>query len=202
MPRIETPWGPWEAAPLDAVVALFQNLAAPWWVSGGYAIELAVGRSFREHADVDINVLRRDQLAVRALLADWDVYAADPPGELRPWPVDEPLPPHVHDIWVREHPGGPWRFQLMLEEADGDEWVYRRDARIRCPLASVGISAQGFLRLTPEIQLLFKARGTRPKDELDFEQVLPHLTREQADWLREALATEHGRHPWQERLGS
>jgi hypothetical protein len=202
MPRIETPLGPWEAAPLDAVVALFQKLAAPWWVSGGYAIELAVGRAYREHGDVDINVLRRDQMVVRALLADWDVHAADPPGELRPWPLDEPLPAHVHDIWVREHPGGPWRFQLMLDEADGDEWVYRRDARIRRPLASVGISAQGFLRLTPEIQLLFKAKSTRPKDELDFEQVLPHLTRELGAWLYEALATEHGRHPWQERLGT
>src|SRR4051794_26613602 len=73
MTRIETPWGPWEAAPLGEVVALMRGLAAPWWVAGGYAIELAVGHAYREHGDVDIALLRRDQLAMRRLLDGWDV---------------------------------------------------------------------------------------------------------------------------------
>ncbi|MFC4058926.1 nucleotidyltransferase domain-containing protein [Planomonospora corallina] len=201
MPHTEqTPWGPWEPAPLDQVVALFQGLDAPWWVSGGYAVELAVGRAYREHGDVDVSVLRRDQRAVRRLLAGWDYHVADPPGTLRPWPVDETLPDRAHDIWVREHPGGPWRFQLMLDEADGDTWVYRRDARIRRPLATVTADAGGFLRLAPEIQLLFKAKDSRPKTELDFDQVLPLLTAQQRAWLDGALGVEYGTHPWRERL--
>ncbi|WP_055483843.1 nucleotidyltransferase domain-containing protein [Sphaerimonospora mesophila] len=199
MPRIETLWGPWEPAPLTEVVALFQGLAVPWWVSGGYAIELAVGRSYREHADVDISVLRRDQQAVRALLAGWDVHAADPPG-LRPWPMDEVLPGHVHDIWVREHPGGPWRFQLMLDEADGEMWVYRRDPRIRRPLSTLTIVDNGVARIAPEVQLLFKAKDPRPKDELDFTEVLPVLDRVRRGWLDEALAVAYGDHPWRARL--
>lgn len=52
MTRIETPWGPWEAAPLGEVVALMQGLAVPWWVAGGYAIELAVGHAYREHGEL------------------------------------------------------------------------------------------------------------------------------------------------------
>jgi hypothetical protein len=59
----------WEPASLVDVVALFRDFMAPWWVSGGYAIELAVGRSYREHGDVDISVLRRDHLEIRSLLA-------------------------------------------------------------------------------------------------------------------------------------
>lgn len=101
MMRIETPWGPWDAAPLDEVVALMRGLAAPWWVAGGYAIELAVGRAYREHGDVDIALLRRDQLAVRRLLNGWDVHAAVVPQTLRPWALDEVLPGQAHDIWVR-----------------------------------------------------------------------------------------------------
>ncbi|MEU8178830.1 amino acid transporter [Microbispora hainanensis] len=200
MPRIETPWGPWEPAPLAEVVALFRGLAAPWWVSGGYAIELAVGRSFREHGDVDISVLRRDQLAVRALLAGWDVHAADPPGTLRPWPVGEVLPDHVHDIWVREHPGGPWRFQVMLDEAEGETWVYRRNARIRRPLSTLTIREDGVMRIAPEVQLLFKAKNPRPKDERDFAEVLPTLDAVRRLWLDEALALGYGDHRWRERL--
>ncbi len=154
-------------------------------MSGGYAIELAVGRSYREHADVDITVLRRDQQVMRALLADWDVHAADPPGTLRPWPVGEVLPDHVHDIWVREHPGGPWRFQVMLDEADGEKWVYRRDPRIRRPLSTLTITDNGIARIAPEVQLLFKAKSPRPKDELDFTERCPcSMAYDVAGWMR------------------
>ncbi|SNT11019.1 hypothetical protein SAMN05216276_10254 [Streptosporangium subroseum] len=200
MMRIETPWGPWEAAPLGEVVALMRGLAVPWWVSGGYAIELAVGHSYREHGDVDLALLRRDQLAVRRLLDGWDVHAAVVAGTLLPWTLDEVLPEQAHDIWVREHPDGPWRFQLMLDEADGEEWIYRRDPRIRRPLAGLTIEDDGFHRLAPEVQLLYKATDTRPKDEADFEAVLPLLSDEQRRWLDEALEIEHTAHPWRERL--
>ncbi|WP_157249234.1 nucleotidyltransferase domain-containing protein [Nonomuraea typhae] len=186
----------WEPAPLEHVLGLFRNLAAPWWLSGGHALELAVGQAYREHGDVDISVLRRDQLAARRLLAGWDPHVADPPGSLRPWPPDEVLPERAHDIWVREHPGGPWRFQLMLDEAEGEEWVYRRDPRIRRPLSTV---APGH-RIAPEIQLLYKSRDPRPKDETDFTQVLPILDATQRAWLAEALRTAHDSHPWRPRL--
>ncbi|GAB2482933.1 hypothetical protein GCM10027187_58150 [Streptosporangium sandarakinum] len=190
----------WEPAPLMEVVRLFRELAAPWWVGGGHAVELAVGRSWREHADVDIGLLRRDQHATRRMLAGWDCHVADPPGTLRPWPVGETLPARAHDVWVREHAGGPWRFQLMLDESDGDEWVYRRDARIRRPLDSLTVAADGFRRLALEVQLLYKARGRRAKDEADFAEALPALTGAQRRWLDEALAVEHGAHPWRDRL--
>ncbi|MGV9307933.1 nucleotidyltransferase domain-containing protein [Nonomuraea sp. NPDC003727] len=192
----ETPWGRWEPAPLEEVVALFGASTVPWWVSGGYAIELAVGRAFREHGDVDVSVLRRDQLAVRRLLAGWDCHVADPPGTLRPWPVGEVLPERAHDVWVRASAGGPWRFQLMLDDAEGEEWVYRRDRRIRRPLSTLGVPEDGFQRIAPEVQLLYKAKDTRPKDEADFAEVLPLLTGEQRRWLDDALAIAFGAHPW------
>ncbi|WP_439145738.1 nucleotidyltransferase domain-containing protein [Streptomyces canus] len=61
MTRIETPWGPWEPAALADVATLFSSVEVPWWVAGGYAIELAVGYSFRDHSDLDVLSLRRDQ---------------------------------------------------------------------------------------------------------------------------------------------
>lgn len=196
--RTETPWGPWDPFPLADVVALFESLDAPWWVAGGYAIELAVGRAFREHGDVDIALLRRDHVAARHLLEGWDCHVADPAGTLRPWPMEEVLPDRAHDIWIRENPEGPWRFQLMLDELDGEDWVYRRDPRIRRPLAKVTVA--GEKRIAPEIQLLYKSKGMRPKDELDFAEVLPLLSDAQRRWLDDALALEYGAHPWRERL--
>ncbi|MFI6177165.1 nucleotidyltransferase domain-containing protein [Nonomuraea sp. NPDC051191] len=196
MTRIETPWGPWEALPLDEVVALMRGLAAPWWVAGGHALQLTAGRAYREHADVDIALLRRDQLAARRLLTGWDVHAAITPGTLSPWPVDEPLPGSAHDIWVREHPGGPWRFQLMLDESAADEWIYRRDPRIHRPLTDLTIGRDGFRYVVPEVQLLYKSKDRRPKDEIDFATVLPLLNDAQRHWLATALRTDHTLHPW------
>ena len=42
----------------------------PWWcVAGGHAVELAVGRPLRPHSDIDVLLLRRDQLAAQHALA-------------------------------------------------------------------------------------------------------------------------------------
>lgn len=202
MGRTETAWGPWEPSSLADVTALFVGLPALWWIAGGHAIELACRRPIREHTDIDVLLLRRDQLAVQELLADWEWWAADPPGTLRRWERGEVLPVGVHDIWCRPASDQPWRLQLMLGEADGEDWVSRRDLTIRRRLVDIGIvSEDGIPYLSPEIQLYYKAQGHRPKDELDFEAVLPHLNHTQRQWLDAALTeTFDPGHPWRPRL--
>ncbi|WP_232836957.1 nucleotidyltransferase domain-containing protein [Lentzea terrae] len=60
MSLTELPWDPLRPA---EVAGLFTGVQ--WWVAGGYAIELAVGRPLRPHSDIDVLLLRRDQLAVQ-----------------------------------------------------------------------------------------------------------------------------------------
>ncbi|NSC20197.1 amino acid transporter [Streptomyces albus subsp. chlorinus] len=201
MTRTETPWGPWEPARPSEVAALFAACGAPWWIAGGYAVELAVGHGFREHGDIDVLVLRRDQLAVQTALSGWEWWAADPPGTLRRWCPGETLPAGVHDIWCRPGPAGPWRIQVMLDEAEEGTWISRGDRRVRRPLARLGrVAADGTPYLAPEVQLFYKAHRPRPRDERDFTEVLPVLDDEQRRWLAEALALVHGDHPWRARL--
>lgn len=195
------PGTPWEPLTLTETAALFAGVRAPWWVAGGQAIALAVGHRFREHSDTDVLLLRRDQHVIQEVLPDWEWWAADPPGTLRPWPAGETLPAHVHDVWCRPGPDEPWRLQFMLDHAEGEEWVCRRDARIRLPIARLGRrSASGLPYQTPEVQLFYKAKGRRPKDEEDFAAALPVLDPEQRRWLDEALELVHGDHTWRERL--
>ncbi|MEU9314448.1 amino acid transporter [Streptomyces sp. NPDC048295] len=200
--RTETPWGAWDPPPPDEAARLFAPLRVPWWIAGGYAVEFAVGRAFREHGDIDVLLLRRDQLAAQHLLADWEWWAADPPGTLRRWLAGEVLPPYVHDIWCRPGPDEPWRVQLMLDDAEGGDWLFRRDPRIRLPVGRLGrLSGDGVPYLRPEVQLLYKARSPRPKDERDFARVLPVLTADQRAWLTETLTLAEGAgHPWAARL--
>src|SRR3954447_14960719 len=171
---------------------------ARWWLAGGWSIDLFLGRPTREHDDIDVQILRPDHVAVRAALSAWDAYAADPPGRLRPWPVGEELAPQVHDIWVRRDAGDPWRFQLMIADVEDGNWLYRRDSRIRRPIADLSGPASTPQRrvLAPEVQLLYKSKGLRPKDEADFAAAHPVLDSAQRSWLADALATVSPSHPW------
>ncbi|MET7643475.1 amino acid transporter [Streptomyces sp. NPDC005426] len=200
--RTDTPWGPWEPMPLGDAVRLLSPQPTRWWIAGGYAVELAVGRAYRDHGDIDVLLLRRDQLSVQRILPDWEWWAADPPGTLRPWRAGEMLPPRVHDIWCRPGVGAPWRVQFMLDDAEDGDWVFRRDPRIRLPLDRLGrVSGDGVPYLAPEVQLLYKARSRRPKDERDFEAVLPVLDDDRRSWLTETITLAEGAgHPWAARL--
>jgi len=190
----EKPWAP--LTPLD-VLRLFQSATFPWWIAGGYAIELALGRSIRPHHDIDVLILRRNQLAAQALLRDYDCWAADPPGTLRRWLPGETLPLGIHDIWCRETPAGPWKLQLMIDESDGEEWRSRRCREVHRPLKSLGgVSRDGIPYLSLEVQLYGKAKAPREKDEIDLAAALPVLEPHQRAWLAEAIATAFGSHPW------
>ncbi|MFE9555441.1 nucleotidyltransferase domain-containing protein [Streptomyces sp. NPDC006703] len=195
--------GRWSPASPAEIADLFKDAGFPWWIAGGYAIELAAGRKIRPHRDVDVLVLRRDQECVRKRLADWDLYVADPPGvgQLRPWKQGEFLELPLNGLWCRRSPSAPWSVELLLDESDGGEWVSRRDARIRLPLDRIGrVSADGIPYLTPEVQLFYKAKATREQDQSDFEAVLPLLATAQRAWLLKVLDWCEPQHPWREHL--
>ncbi len=202
MPQTDDSLGAWEPAPLAEVVALFSGSSTPWWIAGGHAIELAAGRHIRDHADIDVLVLRRDQLTVQKLLAGWQWFAADPPGSLREWEPAEILPEGVHDIWCRPTQESPWRIQVMLDEAAGNDWISRRDPRIRRPISSLGCTTEdGIPYLAAEVQLFYKAKNPRAKDTFDFEAVLPALTAAQRTWLHAAIRECYGEaHAWRQHL--
>jgi hypothetical protein len=193
-------WDP--VSPRDAADLLSAS-SAPWWIAGGYAIDAFLDRHDRRpHEDVDVGLFARDQQAIRACLAGWDLHCADPPGTLRSWLPGEHLIEPIHDVWGREDTAGPWRLQLVLNpsDADGGMWIYRRDARIRLPLSELVWCSEGIPYLVPEVQLLFKSRTVRKKDAQDFEHVLPELDDARRAWLREALSLTTPEHSWLARL--
>jgi hypothetical protein len=194
------PWNPHEAA------AFFAAVQAPWWISGGWAIDLFLGKQTREHDDLDVQFLRRDQQAIRALVGTWDVQAALPPPRdetwpFRPWRLNEELDLAIHDIWCRPDATQPWAFQLMVADTRDEWWLFRRMPAITRAIETIGgFTEDGIPFLAPEIQLLYKAKGLRPKDEADFSHTLPTFSQKQRAWLEEALSQVHLTHPWLERL--
>ena len=178
-------WQPLSVAETDA---LFADAPFDWAFGGGYAVEHFVGHGFRQHEDVDIILFRDQQLAAQRWLAGWQLYAADPPGTLRPWLSDEFLQFGVHDIWAHRPDSDAWQFQfLVCETADGD-WFFRKNAQIRGRRHELIQAYSGKPCVRIEVQLFYKSRGTRAKDELDFQTCLPLLAPEAKRWLRHAIA--------------
>lgn len=195
-------FGPWEPLSVAEMARLFGSLPVPWWIAGGQALDLFLGRQTRPHHDLDVEILRRDQQVVQRALHGWDLHAAGD-GKLRPWQPGAWLPATINNLWCRPSPTAPWAFDLLLADADGDRWRCRRDPRVTRPVREVGRrTADGLPYIAPEVQLLFKAKAARPKDEADFLAVAPRLDPAARRWLADALARLHPGHPWLSRLAA
>jgi hypothetical protein len=182
-------------APADAA-ALFDGLDGAWWIAGGWAIDLWLGRQTRPHVDLDVAILRTDQGRFWDRLVGWDLWLG-PDTELRPFegPIDVKAPDHA--VWCRPDPASEWAFELLLNESAGDRWLFRRDPTVSLPIADIGgRTNEGVPFLAPEIVLLYKAKQRRPHDELDLAVTLPTLSDRQRTWLGGAIELVHPGHPW------
>jgi hypothetical protein len=176
------------------VVAILEGFPADWYLCGGWAVDAWLGRETREHKDVDIAVFQDALPALLAHLDGWDLLAHDArlPDDDEEWagrPVK--LPAHIHarrdeidlDVQVNERSGGRWRLS--------------RRPRVSIALdRAAGPSAWGLPVLRPEALLFYKAEDTRPRDDADFQALLPLLDRRQAAWLRRAIERVQPGHAW------
>ncbi|MBV7339676.1 amino acid transporter [Chloroflexi bacterium TSY] len=192
----------WQPLNIHEGVAIFQNAPFAWYLAGGYAVEQFLGQPTRDfHGDLDIGFFRDEQLAAQAWLKDWNLYASDPPGTLRRWHPNEYLPVGIHDIWAHQDGVDAWQFQMMVQEIDGDEWYSRRNSAIRGKRSDLIQIYHGVPCIRIEVQLYYKARGQREKDETDFRTALPHLSTEAKSWLHEAIYMQFSDgHDWLEEL--
>ena len=187
--------GPWRPLTLPAVQSLFKPAPFIWWVAGGYALDLFVGRSTRAHHDIDVSVLRVDAPLLHPILEGWDLRLAHA-GVLTPWTTSGVEPP-FSSIWCRAAAEASWCLQVMFDEGSPAEWICRRHPDLALPMTeAVHRSPEGIPYLAPQVQLLMKAKDTRPKDDADFAVVFPLLRPERAAWLTDALHRHYRGHHW------
>jgi hypothetical protein len=154
--------GEWERLQPDDAAALFADFDGPWWIAGGWALDLFLDAETRPHDDVDVALLRRDQAALHRLLKGWDLRYATPEHTLSPRD-GQPLALPVHGVWARRSldPSSPWTFEILLNEHREDRWVYRRDPAISRELDRLGGLRRGIPYLRPR-SCSSTSRRTRP----------------------------------------
>lgn len=194
--RIYGPWLP--RTPSDAAL-LFEGYPGRWWVAGGWALEAFTGVS-RPHDDLDPSIPRHELPLLRRHLAGrFDLWSADQETLriLLPGDVDrDSLAESCENVWARGSGGEPWEYDIILMGVTDDTWVFKRDARISRPVEEIVWSVDGVPYLRPEVQLLHKAGGRRPKDQSDFDATWPVLDQADRCWLRDAIELAHPGHRW------
>ncbi len=192
--------GHWRPVQPRDVAALLLQVNVPWWIAGGWALDLFLGSQTRPHDDLDIGILRRDAAGIMAALPGWEFFEAAVGMLYRLGCYEQPRA-EVNSLWCRPCNTQSWSLELMLDDADGDTWVFRRQPAVRMPLArAVRYTADQIPYLTPEIQLLYKARRPRAKDQDDFERVLERLGTDERSWLYVSLSEIDPQHAWLTKL--
>lgn len=182
-------YGRWSPLEPPAVAALFADSGVRWWIAGGRAARMGAPR--RHHEDIDVAVRLLDLPQLRRHLAGWHLWEAHD-GSLRPLPAGEQVRPDCEQLWLRRDAHHPWELDLLLDRSR-DEWVFKRDARVRLPWHRALHTVGGVTYLRPEIALLHKAHLDRPKDRDDLAAaVLDSVGRA---WLVETLRL-LGHHDW------
>jgi hypothetical protein len=187
----------WERFDPARLLKVMHGFDAPWWIAGGWALDLWMGRETRTHQDVDVAILRGDQQKLYEALSAWGLYYATIDHSLLPLQPGQWLEPPIHGVWMRQAHDAPWLCEFLLNEHDDTNWMFRLDPAVQMPLADIGsVVSEHVPILVPEIVLLHKAHERTAKDEADFRASVPLLTPSARAWLLSALNQSAPNHPW------
>ncbi|MFE4525767.1 MAG: nucleotidyltransferase domain-containing protein [Bacillota bacterium] len=196
----------WKPLSVSEIQDIFNKIPIQWWIAGGWALDLYLERTTREHGDIDTLILRSEHLILQKYLyGDWEMYKAFK-GQLIPWRLKEKLDSQFDNIWVKKKGETTWAFQIMILDSEEEHWIYKRNGKIRMLLKDIGLeSSSGVPYLRPEIQLLYKGGSSviREKDVIDLKNVLPKLSDTNRDWLKDSLNIQYQNgHQWIEIINS
>jgi hypothetical protein len=204
-------------APLpDSLVRAADHLAGygrDWFICGGWAADLLLGRQTRDHLDVDIQVFQEDQGVLRSHLGGWrllghdNAVAEDSPDQ---WDGRWLEPPaHIH---ANTESMAGTELDIQIGQRTGDEWILSNEPQVTLPVSACrGIASWGDLPVvSAPIIVYFKAippryrtnprPARRAHDEEDFDTLPPTLDPAQRAWLRTAITAHQPDHDWLSRL--
>lgn len=186
----------WDAWSPHELAQRLREAILPWYVAGGWALDVWRDKQTRAHEDLEFVVLRDDVDHFRAILKELDFFTVKD-GAIAYLPPSAPLPSDVWQLWGGDVRQGCWRVDLMIEQGTPALWVYKHDRTITLARPdAVRLSEAGIPYLSPINVILFKARHLRDKDRMDFRLCLPELSIEEKEQLLVWLKELHPDHAW------
>ena len=182
---------------LQPIKELMKDFPAPWGIAGGWAVDLFLENTTRDHGDVDIAIFRRDQHHLKTLF-DTHYFNYVLGSRTIKWHGDKIELP-IHELQVHSMDGTLPNMEVLLNETDpiGMRWMFRRNPFVTLKADKVFLTNENEIPfLAPEIVLLFKAKIHQDSNDHDLTVALPSLSMESRTWLLEALKNTHPGHPW------
>ena len=190
----------WDAWRPEEATRRLAGVRAPWYVAAGWAIDLFLGGTHREHEDLEIAIPAHALDEFVEALPGLEVVVVGTPAQGLVTPLEHARDAlaDTHQTWVREPEMGLWRLDMFREPSEGETWICRRDDRIRLPFSDTILRTDdGIPYGRPEIVLLYKAKHAhRDKDQADFEAAAPLLGADRRRWLADAIELVHPGHAW------
>lgn len=185
-----------EIGDIESLMASFEK---PWFIAGGWTIDLAVGEVTRSHKDMDICIFREDLEYALYFFKDWDINVAIP-GEHRLKPVrhlgDVELPRYCLHLFK-----GSEFLEILLTERVHEQVIFRKDRTVTMHFDDFATGSLPRPYVNPAWQLLFKSLHTRPEDEHDFRVYLERSEdRQSKAWLLENMIRVGGNKQWVDAL--
>ncbi|MEF3354088.1 hypothetical protein PV403_12930 [Paenibacillus sp. GYB006] len=202
-----------------------------WSICGGTAIDIFLSKQTRIHKDLDVAVFWEDRNAIIELMlgAGWRVFEACGGGVVLELNKIQDTPFEKRNLFcfsanedrVTLEPIEHTKYRFELAKSEQKEFTYveflfneRDETSIHLPgktkikrelIKAILSSPDDVPYLAPEIVLYYKSSYLKGVDAADhnhdFDISLPYFTKEQNQWLREALQIRyHNGHPWLERM--
>jgi hypothetical protein len=122
----------WAVTRPEHVVAWLDRQQS-WWFAGGWAIELFLDASIREHSDLEIGCFRdsANQLIAQltSALGPLEVVAAKH-KVVTPVTDVAAVPDDHQALWLRRDGEPLWLLEVLLEQRVAGRWQFRRGPRI------------------------------------------------------------------------
>ena len=200
---------------IQKVNELLKNGGFQYAICGGFAIELFLNRTVRNHGDVDISAFwsERDKIILYIQALGWSVYElcgggrahhiTDVSNQIKNkrnifcmtddceivsfTPTDE-----AEMFAVDFGHGGQERLtfvEFLFNNAESENFLYARNHAVTRPLSQAILSRDGVPYLCPEMVLLYKSVDTQREGyQLDYDLAMGMMSGEQRQWLQHALA--------------
>jgi hypothetical protein len=171
------------------VKTIMDKFGYPWFIAGGWAIDLFLRKETRIHEDIEIGIYRKHQMQLYRYLEKYKKYYIDNRSligihEKREW-NKEYLRLPIHEVYLEYN---KLEIEVLLNERDDTSWIYRRNEKIKRDERKVILySDKRIPYLCPEIVLLYKTKDIRDKDMIDIEKALPKMDEEQKEWLIDSI---------------
>jgi len=168
---------------------IMDKFGFPWFVAGGWAIDLFLNRETRVHEDIEIGIYRKNQMQLYRFFEKHKKYYIDNRSrigkhERRAW-NKEYLQLPIHQLYVEYE---SMEIEILLNERDDTSWIYRRDREVRRDESKViQFTDDRIPYLCPEIVLLYKTKEMRDKDRDDASNAIVKMTESQKEWLVDSV---------------